>query len=360
MSSIISYPSGINFTSYTLQLIRKTIKMESPFSGARQTLASPYALWGFQGKYSQQVLTNAASLRSFLMQLQGQVNRFRLPVPDAQIPISGYTGNTGVVNGASQTGNTLVTNGWTINSLILADGDYFTVNDELKTVVGNVVTDGSGNATITFVPPLRTSPPALTQLKIGNAVNLFKYSQDFTNSIWAKTNCTVASGASDPLGGTSATTFTESSTGQFTVDQGALDNLSNQTWTFSIYIKQGTATASFNIIIANNAYTIYPASINITPTSSWVRYTLTVTFPANTTGWRIRINPAASIASGQTVLMFGAQFEKGSVATSYKLTTTGDGVPTVLLASTDDTAASWDLSPPIEYQIALNAIEALS
>lgn len=70
----------------------------------------------------------------------------------------------GQVNGASQTGTTLQTNGWNANATILRAGDYIEVamptgvNQQLFMVLENVTTDGSGNATLTIEPAIRTSP----------------------------------------------------------------------------------------------------------------------------------------------------------------------------------------------------------
>lgn len=83
---------------------------------------------------------------------------------------TGAQGGTPLVNGANQTGNTLVTDGWTAAAANrLAVGDRFQITDvyatnpasyqatkTLRTFVCTQVgaSDGSGNMTITFEPPL--------------------------------------------------------------------------------------------------------------------------------------------------------------------------------------------------------------
>lgn len=63
------------------------------------------------------------------------------------------------VRGASQTGNGLDTQDWKPNATgVLLPGDYFGVNGELKIVTAQVDPDNYGNATISFRPPLRSSP----------------------------------------------------------------------------------------------------------------------------------------------------------------------------------------------------------
>jgi hypothetical protein len=63
------------------------------------------------------------------------------------------------VQGASQTGNSLATEGWKNNATgLLLPGDYFGVNGELKIVTAQADADNYGNATLNFRPPLRSSP----------------------------------------------------------------------------------------------------------------------------------------------------------------------------------------------------------
>lgn len=85
---------------------------------------------------------------------------------------NGTYGGTPLVNGANQTGSSLVTDGWTATTTSLAVGDVFTiagvyvVNPQTKqrgtrlqqfTVTTATVTDGSGNSTIAFAPAIVTS-----------------------------------------------------------------------------------------------------------------------------------------------------------------------------------------------------------
>lgn len=176
--AIVTYPSNMHFTAYTLKLSRKTIKMESPFTGARQTLASAYALWVFSGKYSMMDTTLAANMRSFLLQLKGQVNRFRLPIPEYVAPSTGYAGAAGLVNGASQTGSSLITDGWTAGASLFNPGDYIVINDETKIINTAVSANGSGQATLAFDPPLRASPANDLALVINNPTILMAAATD--------------------------------------------------------------------------------------------------------------------------------------------------------------------------------------
>jgi hypothetical protein len=91
----------------------------------------------------------------------------------------GALGGTPLVNGASQTGASLITNGWTNTTGQLKKGDVFTVagvyeinpmsresTTELQQFVvkSTVLADGSGNMTISIDPPI--TPPAADGSKV--------------------------------------------------------------------------------------------------------------------------------------------------------------------------------------------------
>lgn len=180
MSSLITYPSSatITFESYNLKLARKSTSLRSPFTGKRQTVNFPFAVWLFNGKYT--VLQNIAdigAMRAFLTLLEGRANKFRLPVPGYAGPSTGYAGAAGLVNGANQTGKSLVTDGWTGSVPLFKAGDYFTVNDELK-VISADVSSAAGAATLTFEPALRTSPADNLALIVAQPTVLLNLNMD--------------------------------------------------------------------------------------------------------------------------------------------------------------------------------------
>lgn len=89
----------------------------------------------------------------------------------------GPLGGSPVVNGANQTGSSLITNGWTASAAVrLKKGDVFTcgvdaVNPQSLqdtgalrqfVVTADVSSDGSGNATIPIYPPIITAGPFQT------------------------------------------------------------------------------------------------------------------------------------------------------------------------------------------------------
>jgi hypothetical protein len=83
------------------------------------------------------------------------------------------------VNGASQTGNELVTDGWTNSTTgILKAGDYIQLGSgssaQLYKVLDDVNSNGSGQATLTIYPDLRSSPSDNAAITVSNAKGVFR------------------------------------------------------------------------------------------------------------------------------------------------------------------------------------------
>jgi hypothetical protein len=93
--------------------------------------------------------------RAYIAQARGVVNDFRIPVhPTAQSALP----NTVLVRGGSQTGRSIISDGWPNSTTVLSAGDYVTIEDQLVQLTANVTSDGSGIATLTFEPPIRRAP----------------------------------------------------------------------------------------------------------------------------------------------------------------------------------------------------------
>ena len=76
---------------------------------------------------------------------------------------NGAGGGTPLVNGANQTGSSLVTNGWPNATLVMKAGDCFKVAglNALYRNVDDGTSDGSGNLTLNINPPIASgSSPA--------------------------------------------------------------------------------------------------------------------------------------------------------------------------------------------------------
>jgi hypothetical protein len=101
---------------------------------------------------------NLRTFSAFLAQLRGRSGRFYLYDHSLPTPRGVATG-TPLVNGASQTGSTLITDGWTPSTTgIMKAGDYVGFNDELRILTADADSDVGGNATLSLDSPMRSSP----------------------------------------------------------------------------------------------------------------------------------------------------------------------------------------------------------
>ncbi|QDV34897.1 hypothetical protein [Tautonia plasticadhaerens] len=95
---------------------------------------------------------------AFFLKCQGMGESFYAYDPDRK-GSKGLQGGTPLVNGSFQSGTTLAIDGCTANVTGWARaGDYFSANGELKQLTADVNTNGSGQATLNFMPAWRGSP----------------------------------------------------------------------------------------------------------------------------------------------------------------------------------------------------------
>lgn len=100
-------------------------------------------------------------------QLTSLANRFAYAPPHYSGPSTGYVGSNPLVAGGSQTGLTLDVDGLPTSTAILLDGDYISfdvtsplgnTNRQLNQVTADVNSDGSGEATLSLLLPIRQAP----------------------------------------------------------------------------------------------------------------------------------------------------------------------------------------------------------
>ena len=164
---------SVNPGTFEWRLESNTQILESPLTKAVQTIEQPGARWSATLGYINLIDPDVALLQAFLAQLRGMANRFTLANFERSTPRGIATG-TPLVNGASQTGTSLNTKGWTASQTgIMKAGDYFTVNGELKMMAADANSDGTGLATLVFEPPLRASPADNAALTVNSPTATF-------------------------------------------------------------------------------------------------------------------------------------------------------------------------------------------
>jgi len=174
----LSLPSNRQISRVRLNAIDIVGLSQSPFTASQQ-------VYRYQGQYWEADITLRPMSReeaeywiSFLLKLNGQYGTFLLGDPNGATPRGVATG-TPLVKGASQTGNELLTDGWTSGITgIMKAGDYIQLgtgaNARLYKVLDDVNSDGSGNATLTIYPDLRSSPSDNAPIVVNNAKGNFR------------------------------------------------------------------------------------------------------------------------------------------------------------------------------------------
>lgn len=147
---------------------------QSPFS-----LKTQYYDWG--GKRIS-AMVDVAPMRvddakkwiAFFLSLNGPEGTFWLP-PTVDKTASGIATGTPLVNGGSQTGQSIVTDGWTPSQTgILKAGDWIQIGNYIYRILQDANSDGSGNATFDIWPKLRTSPANDDPIIVSNPKGQFR------------------------------------------------------------------------------------------------------------------------------------------------------------------------------------------
>jgi hypothetical protein len=147
-------------------------------------LVYPFAIWQLEAKLVEADGAKAGRFRSFLAQLDGVANKFRLPVPGYYRPSTGYNGNTTIASGPTEVrSQSMLMGGLIPSQAFLNEGDFFTVNDELKIVTASVASAANGSAMVSFKPALRKPVAPDTPIIIFNPT-LLMHSDDDDAATW--------------------------------------------------------------------------------------------------------------------------------------------------------------------------------
>jgi hypothetical protein len=153
---------------------------QSPFTAKQQVYKYTGQFWEAEISLPPMKRADAEYWISFLLKLNGSYGTFLLGDPNGATARGVATG-TPLVKGASQTGNELVTDGWTTSTTgILKAGDYIQIGSgaaaKLHKVLDDVDSDSSGNATITIWPDLRAAPSDNAAIVVSGAKGVFRLS----------------------------------------------------------------------------------------------------------------------------------------------------------------------------------------
>jgi hypothetical protein len=142
--------------------------------------------------------------------------------------------------------------------------------------------------------------------------NVCTYSNDFLTT-WAAAYITITpNSAISPDGTMNATKFDMASNGYTRKLSGHVPTV-GQTYTFSVWIKAGTASEVKTVMLFTGGGLGY-TSVTQTLTNEWQRFTITSTLASGTPD-QVRARIMATQAG--TIFVYGAQIEEGAFPTSY-------------------------------------------
>lgn len=171
-TTTINFPSVANPATCTWGLQRNDATFRSPLSSFVQELERPGAVWVCHLAWNVLTDSDAAALSAWLIQMSKAGIRTRLP--NYGYTRHGVGGGTPLVNGASQTGVALITDGWTSSTLVVKAGDLIQLaTGQLVMATADGTSNGSGQLTLAIEPKLRTSPADNSALTLANPTALF-------------------------------------------------------------------------------------------------------------------------------------------------------------------------------------------
>lgn len=181
----LTLPSHTGIRSITFRAVNTVGISQSPFTYAQQTVAHSGQRWEVDVTLPQMQRADAEQWVAWLISLRGQLGTFTLGDPIGATP-RGSAGGTPLVNGAGQTGGTLVIDGCTASQTgWLKAGDYIQLGSSgsatLHKVLQDADSDGSGNVTLDIWPYIRTAPADDATVTTSNTVGNFRLASNQQN-----------------------------------------------------------------------------------------------------------------------------------------------------------------------------------
>ncbi len=165
-------------TTATIGMLDAVGVGESPFTFSQEVFEHPGKRWEMQVQVARMLRPQAERWVAWLASLRGRRGTFLMGDPLGATPRGAATG-VPLVKGAGQTGGTLLTDGWTINTTgILLEGDWIQLgsgsSSRLHKVLQDADSDAGGNATLELWPGPRTAPADNAALVVSNTQGVWR------------------------------------------------------------------------------------------------------------------------------------------------------------------------------------------
>lgn len=173
--TIVTFPPTARIADIKWNLDRPAQVNRSAYTGRRKVMADPW-----HGRWTAEIelapIVGEAGIlawRSFLAQLRGQANVFRLRANEKAQPVSINTGIIVSGSGAAAGSTSMFTVNWVSPGMTVAKaGMMITVNDQLCVLTADVVSNEHQGATVQFEPPLRAAAALGTAVEVVNPTAL--------------------------------------------------------------------------------------------------------------------------------------------------------------------------------------------
>jgi len=164
------YPNSPEFRSIEFKSYHRVMRDTSHSGrGFRRRLGG--SRWSFILVYNSSLTRDdCEEIYSFIQKQSNGFETFTITLPDKSVPRGTATGSPSV-NGAGQTGSSISVQGFTPNiTNIMRKGDIFKFNGHTKVymVVDDANSNGSGQTTLNFSPPLIVSPASDEVIIVNN------------------------------------------------------------------------------------------------------------------------------------------------------------------------------------------------
>lgn len=186
--TILTPPAALSgvLTGLRMGLRTNTAAFTSDLDGTTQTLERPGAFWHLEGPLKIQTSAQFDAWIAFLLALDGMNGRVYIGDPMRQAPLGSAAATPGTpkVKGASQTGKALAVDGLPASATgYLLAGDYFALplpsgGRSMHRLVADADSDGAGEATFAFRPPLRESPADNADIVVTSATCVMRLLDD--------------------------------------------------------------------------------------------------------------------------------------------------------------------------------------
>lgn len=182
----ISYPlsfPNVKVRSITWEAKTKVAMTESPFTGVQQVVE--HAGQWFEAQITLPPLerADAEEMVGFFLALNGVRGTFTFGDPDFSAP-RGTAAGTPLINGGSQTGSTITTDGWGASQTsLLKRGDWIQIGNYMHKITQDATSDGAGEATLEIFPSLRSSPSNNATITTSSPTGYFRLTSN--NMTWS-------------------------------------------------------------------------------------------------------------------------------------------------------------------------------